>query len=264
MPTQLTAALRPPSPLLLAGFTRVARRRLRKGFRAVRMLHAERLVDAGRGPLIVYLNHPSWWDPLLCLTLARTLVPERVHYAPISAASLVKFPFFGKLGMFPVDQGSARGAVQFLRGSQAAFAAGGVLWITAQGQFSDVRLRPVGLKPGLGGLLARYEGAEPLTVLPLAIEYTFWNGVKPEALAAAGQPLTVRAEDYARTTREWTAMLEDRLQAVQDDLAATALQRDAARFETILDADAGGLWQRLRARMRGELEVPGTKAEETR
>jgi 1-acyl-sn-glycerol-3-phosphate acyltransferase len=257
-----TAAVRPPSPLMLAGFTRIARRRLSKGFRAVRMLNSERLVEAGRGPLIVYLNHPSWWDPLLCLTLARTLLPKRKHYAPISAASLVKFRFFGKLGMFPVDQESSRGAVQFLHGSKAVLAAGDVLWITAQGRFSDVRERPVGLKAGLGALLARHEGLAPLSVLPLALEYTFWNGVKPEALAAAGLPLHVSAGDVRHSSQEWTGLLAERLQTVQDELAAAALERDPLLFETLLDADAGGVWQRMRARMRGELEVSASEKSE--
>jgi 1-acyl-sn-glycerol-3-phosphate acyltransferase len=264
MPDALAVAVRPPSPPLLAAFTRIARRRLRKRFRAVRMLQTERLVEAGRGPLIVYLNHPSWWDPLLCLTLARTLLPKRTHYAPISAASLIRYPFFGKLGMFPVDQESARGVAQFLRGSKAVLAGGDVLWITAQGRFSDVRQRPVGLKQGLGALLARHEGAMPLTVLPLAVEYTFWNGVKPEALAAAGKPLSVCVDDADRTVREWTVLLDERLQSVQDELAAAAMERDPVAFETLLDADAGGIVQRMRARMRGELEVSAKTNEGTR
>ncbi|SEC09116.1 lysophospholipid acyltransferase family protein [Terriglobus roseus] len=249
--------VRTPSPLLLAGFSRIARRRLRGSFRAVRMLHAERLVQAGAGPLIVYLNHPSWWDPLLCLTLARKLLPHRTHYAPISAASLVRYPMFGRLGMFPVDQGSARGAAQFLRSSQSVLASGGVLWITAQGRFSDVRLRPATLKAGLGALLHRLQDASPVTVLPLALEYTFWNGVKPEALSAAGTPIDVRSTAVPNTARQWTQLLEEELQTAQDELAAAAMLRDPSIFETLLDSNGASLWQRLRARMRGELEIPG-------
>jgi 1-acyl-sn-glycerol-3-phosphate acyltransferase len=265
MPTPAYPGLPKRSPALVRGFAVIARRRLRGSFRAVRMLHSERLVHAGAGPLIVYLNHPSWWDPLLCLTLARTLLPHRTHYAPISAESLLRYPFFGKLGMFPVDQESARGAAQFLRSSGSALAGGGVLWITAQGRFSDVRLRPATLKPGLGALLNRYADSRPITVVPLALEYTFWNGVKPEALAAAGSPITVHATGTPHSARKWTQVLEEQLQTVQEELAVAAMHRDPAPFQTLLDADGTSLWQRLRGRMRGELEIRGAdKGPETR
>ncbi|AFL90228.1 1-acyl-sn-glycerol-3-phosphate acyltransferase [Terriglobus roseus DSM 18391] len=251
------AGVRPASPALVRAFAVIARRRLRGGFRALRMLHAERLAQAGTGPLIVYLNHPSWWDPLLCLTLARTLLPDCMHHAPMSAASLLRYPMFGKLGMFPVDQGSARGAAQFLRSSQSVLAAGGVLWITAQGRFSDVRLRPTTLKAGLGTLLHRFHDTTSITVLPLAVEYTFWNGVKPEALVAAGTPIPVHRMETTHTARTWTQLLEEHLQTTQDELAVAAMDRDPAIFQTLLDSEGASLWQRLRARMRGELEMPG-------
>jgi len=243
------------APVLLRGFRLIAQRRLRGGFRAVRALHPERLAHAGAGPLIVYLNHPSWWDPLLCLVASAALQPGREHYAPISATALKKYPLFGRLGMFPVEQqsgqGSARGAVQFLRGAQAVLRSGGVLWVTAQGHFTDVRERPTVLKDGLGALLARTETA---TVIPMAVEYTFWNQRLPEALLAFGTPIPVRA---GATTAQWTRLLEQHLETVQDELAAASRQRDPALFKTLIEGNSGtaglyGAWQRLRARLRGE------------
>ena len=249
----MTGALPASSRLLLLGFSMVARRRLRKSFRAVRMLHAGRLQSAPAGPLVIYLNHPSWWDPIVCAELARRLLPGRHHRAPISAAALKRYRFFGRIGMFPVEQNSARGAAQFLRASQSVMDGSGVLWITAEGHFTDPRTRPTHLAPGLGALLHRSVG---VTVIPLAIEYTFWNQRLPEVLLAAGEPIHVNSLGE-QSTAEWTAALEAKLQAAQDKLAAASMERDPAAFTTLLEGRRGmagpyAWWQRVSAKARGE------------
>jgi 1-acyl-sn-glycerol-3-phosphate acyltransferase len=248
----LQAGVRPASSALVRAFSVIARRRLRLGFRAMRAIHPERLTNA-RGPVIVYLNHPSWWDPLACLVASRALLPQRAHYAPISSESLKKYRIFRQLGMFPVAQDSVRGAAQFLRASDAVLASGAVLWITAQGHFTDARVRPTVLKSGLGALLTRRDG---VTLLPLAVEYTFWNQRLPEALLAFGEPIPV---GYGRehSAAEWTAYLASALQQTQEELATEAMHRDETRFQTLLEGGRGsagfyGIWQRLRASFRGD------------
>lgn len=245
------------SRLLLLLFSMSGRRRLRRGFRAVRMLRAERLRAAPAGPLVIYLNHPSWWDPIVCAELARTLLRSRQHRAPISEASLRQYPFFARIGMFAVQQKTLRGAAQFLRQSQAVLRAGGVLWITAEGHFTDPRTRPTRLMPGLGALLQRTDG---VTVIPLAVEYTFWNQRRPEVLLAVGEPLYVHSAGE-RGAAAWTVALEANLQATQDDLAAASLRRDETRFTTLLEGRQGtggpyALWRRLHAWLRGRRYVP--------
>lgn len=242
---------------LLLIFSMIGRRRLRKNFRAVRMMHVERIQNLPAGPIVIYLNHPSWWDPIVCAEIARRLLPGRKHRAPISAASLKQYKFFRNIGMFPVEQGSSRGAAQFLRAAANVLAANGVLWITAQGHFTDARIRPVELKGGLGKLLERHGD---LTVLPLAVEYTFWNQRLPEALLAVGEPLPVQAIRQ-HTATEWTVLLQRHLQAAQDNLQAASLQRDPSAFTTLLRGRQGtsgpyGWWQRARARIHGEQYQP--------
>ena len=202
---------------------------------------------------MIYLNHPSWWDPIVCAELARRLLPGRKHRAPISAESLQRYRLFRHMGMFPVAQKSPRGAAQFLRVSQAVLNAGGVLWVTAEGHFTDPRTRPTRLAPGLGALLHRTGG---VTVIPLAVEYTFWNQRLPEVLLAVGEPLHVHLA-AERTTSEWTEALEANLQAAQDKLAAASAQRDPVPFTILLEGGKGtagpyGVWQRMSAKLRGE------------
>ena len=244
------SVIRPVNPLALWLFRRlIAKRRLRKQFRAVRLAFAHRLPPADTpDKLIFYLNHPSWWDPLLCMFLAERFIPGRSFYAPIDSVQLQRYKVLKPLGLFPVQLENLRGAAQFLRASEAVLNQGDVLGITPQGEFKDVRIRPPGLKPGLSALLARLEGRGPVTVVPIALEYPFWNQRLPEALAAVGTPLFTTDKLPGQT---WTELLETQLAAVHDELATLSLARNEAPFETLLKGRTGtsgyyGLWQRLR------------------
>jgi 1-acyl-sn-glycerol-3-phosphate acyltransferase len=243
------------SPLLLSLFSRYAQGYLARHFHAVRLSRAG-LPDpeplSGR-PVIVYLNHPSWWDPLAGMLLALRLFPGRRHYSPIDAAALGKYRFFERLGFFGIEPGTARGARRFLSVAQEILSQpDAMLWITAGGRFADPRERPVRLQSGLGHLASRMrEGV----LLPLALEYPFWEVRFPEALARFGEPISLGYDGLLPDA--WTAVLEKRLAAAQDALAAEALARDPASFETLLGGSAGvggvyDAWRRLRSRVRGE------------
>src|SRR5262245_38368200 len=80
------------SPRLVRWFLRYVRRYLRKNFHAVRLARSGQALDPG-GPLVVVLNHPSWWDPLVGLLLTQ-LFSTRAHYGPIESAALAKYRFF--------------------------------------------------------------------------------------------------------------------------------------------------------------------------
>lgn len=254
------------SPGLFALFCRYGERYLARNFHAVRMSRAGRL-DRGalQGlPLVVYLNHPSWWDPMLCLLLADRLFPGRRHYGPIDGAALAKYRFFERLGFFGIEAGTVQGARRFLEvGRRIVERPDSVLWITAQGGFTDARARPVQLRPGLAHLVARMrKGA----VLPLAVEYPFWGERYPEALLRFG-----RVMDVSETTlrpAEWNVVLGQWLESAQDELAAESLERDPARFQTLVAGGAGvggvyDTWRRFRAWLRGERFRPehGLEAE---
>ncbi len=247
----------PQSRLVLWLFSWMILWYMRRQFHAVRMAHAARFRSYGR-PLIVCLNHPSWWDPLTCITLYRNLMPQHFHYAPMDANALRQYGFFRKIGLFPVEMGTARGAAQFLRGGRAVLAdQSNVLWVTPQGEFTDARQRPPRFRPGLGSLVSHMESC---TILPLAIEYTHWDERLPEALLLCGEPVHVeRGAD--RTSAQWTTLLEKGLQAAQDDLAAMASSRNPNGFQTLAAGGVGvggfyQLWQRLRSRLRREPYKP--------
>lgn len=240
-----------PSPALLRLFAWYARRYIRRHFHALRLLCGAFPEVPPDRPMIVVLNHPSWWDPLVGLALLRRF-PERAHHAPMDAAALAQYRFFRRLGFFGIERGSVRGAAAFLRqGARILARPRTALWVTAQGAFTDARARPIHLQPGLGRLAVRVPG---VVVLPLALEYTHWNDRLPEALAAFGEP--VGLEGAPETAEEWTRAAANHLEQALDRLAAASSTREPGRFECVISGRTGvqpvyDAWRRLRGVARG-------------
>jgi 1-acyl-sn-glycerol-3-phosphate acyltransferase len=250
-PTDDPVALR--SDGMCRFFEGVMRRQMAGGFRAVRLLEPglPQLPDA---PLVVYCNHPSWWDPAFAMVLQRTLMRERECYGPIEAAMLERYGFMRRIGLFGIEPGRRAGAARFLRvGAHVLSDPRRMIWMTAQGRFADPRERPAAMRPGLAHLLARVPRA---VAVPVALEYPFWSEKRPEALAAFGDPL--RPQGDAEGVQ---AALEQALEATQDRLAEAAMARDAAAFRVLIGGGRGvggfyGAWQRLRALAAGRRYDP--------
>ena len=245
-----------PSKLLFRGFACYARRYVTGHFHGVRLSGSSPGTFDGT-PLIVYLNHPSWWDPMICIVLATTFFPGRSHYGPIDSAGLARYPILRRLGFFGIDPEGRRGAAAFLRYSESILAdANSVLWITAEGQFTDPRQRPTRLRPGIAHLVRRLSRG---VALPLAVEYPFWQERTPEALVRFGQPFEL--DILENSVAEWKALLEAGLQRAKDELAASAMTRDKSEFVTLLGGRAGvggiyGSWLRFKAMVAGRQFVP--------
>lgn len=243
------------SKLVLRFFRFIVRGYFRRHFRAVRVSHPERLADAGTGPVLVYANHSSWWDPMVQVLLAEKLLPGRQHYAPMDANALARYRIFRKLGVFGVELSTARGAAQFLRTGLRVLAERGVLWVTPQGRFADPRERPLEFKPGLAALAARVPGG--CTLVPLAIEYPFWNERLPECLLHFGEPVPVKNQ----TAAEIETLLHAALLATMNDLEKYSVRRDPRPFTELLRGRLGtggfySIGQRLTARLRGKVFQP--------
>ena len=216
-------------------------------FRAVRVSRSGLPVVPPGVAVILYSNHPSWWDPALYILLCAKLFPGRAGYGPMDAKALGKYGVLERMGVFGIEPDTKRGAARFLDTSLRVLSdPASTLWITAEGAFTDHRQRPIVLRPGIAHLARRVPDA---VVLPFAIEYTFWNESRPEALVRFGTPLPTGRD---RGTAEWTTLLEAELTRTMDDLAAESMARNPGLFHPLVRGGAGvggiyDLWRRARS-----------------
>ncbi|MEM9883572.1 MAG: lysophospholipid acyltransferase family protein, partial [Planctomycetota bacterium] len=247
--------LPPISEKMVKGFCWYAPRFVGKSFSAVRRLGPvpEGAGDADGRPMLIYCNHPSWWDPMVIALLNHGPFRGRTHYGPIDEAGLAKYRFLERMGFFGIDPESRAGAAKFLRLGRAVLSRpGGTLWVTAEGHFTDPRKRPVRLRPGVAHLARKVSGG---VAVPLAIEYPFGMEKLPEMRFAFGEP--VETGDMSRGVEQWNADLEARLESTMDRLSAATVAGDTLVFETVQAGKVGvnpvyDLWRRLRALLGGK------------
>jgi 1-acyl-sn-glycerol-3-phosphate acyltransferase len=252
------AALHPlarRSAVLLALFRLYLRYLFWRRFHGVRLARSSALFAPAGRPLVIYCNHPSWWDPALLLLALPHLLPGRRGFGPMDAAELERYGLFRRMGLFGIEPGSAAGGRVFLRTALAGLRApDACLCVTAEGSFTDPRLRPVRLRPGLAHLARLCPEA---LFVPLALEYGFWNESKPEALLRFGPPVHPPEGDGGWSVADWQRALQAGLTATMDALAAESATRKPAAFIQLFrgTAGVGGIydaWRRLRALAHGQ------------
>ena len=236
------------SPWLQNGFHRYFLPRfLRRHFHtiAIERTSLDRAAHIGDAPLVVYGNHPSWWDPLLAHFLNRALYPGRQFYAPIDASALEQYRVFGKMGFFGVQMESVSGAAAFLKQSRKIVQSPRTsLWLTPEGRFTDPRDHSVTLMPGLAHLCSKMETG---FAMPLCMEYVFWEERLPECLVRIGNPVCIA--DHADSKKDfWQQLLSVRMRQTQEDLATLAIAREEEPFENLLSGNkgVGGLYDSFR------------------
>ena len=240
------------SPRLIRWFKRYSQLYVSKHFHAVRLARGT-VPPAGDRPCVFYLNHPSWWDPMICSVLVARCFDEREHWGFIEAGELERYRFFSKLGFIGLDTRSRRSTWRLKAVANALRdLPGATLWLTPEGEFTDPRQRPLQLRPGLG-LLARW--MPEASFVPVAVEYPFWQERCPEALIRFGTPWRP-ADDATLSVSDYTAEFERRLTVELDALQQLSIGRRADAFELLVTGSAGvnlpyDLWRRLRARFTG-------------
>ena len=248
------ATLAKRSPLWSGAFVTLFSRALRKDFHAVRLSRSVAPPDPVAPRLVVYSNHPSWWDAAIYSVLAARLFPGRRGYAPIDRAMMSRYRFMARIGAFGVEQNSLRGAAFFMAAAAEILAEPeGLMFVTAQGRFIDARERPIRLAPGLIHLVDRVPEA---ILVPMALDYPFWDERKPELLVRFGAAVSATAlRPLDRKARH--AELAGRLASTMDGLATEGMDRKASAFTTLIEGRVGvsgfyDAWRHARAAVGGE------------
>lgn len=243
-----TATMRPSRPDIEASdpevlrsttwlrfFRFVLQRQLRRSFHAVSLAKPGVPRVADDLPLIVYFNHPSWWDGALVPMVADQLFPSRRVFGPIDEEALQRYGFMRRIGFFGVKRDAYAGAATFMRvGKRLLSRADTLFCLTPEGHFTDPRQRPLLFQPGLARLVA---SVPRVTVLPMAIEYPFWNERLPEALIGFGDAAVMGADVPGTSNLHETLVAS--LTSAMDRLRDTAIDRDATRFVKVFEGTVG-------------------------
>ncbi|TWT51173.1 hypothetical protein Pla22_39500 [Rubripirellula amarantea] len=206
---------------------------------------ARDLVVGAVEPVIVFGNHPGWWDPLIAHFLNQQLLGGRQFYAPIDASALENYRVFARLGFYGVDLNRTSGAAAFLKYSNKILDQGrAALWITPEGRFSDARDHSAELMPGLAHLCHRRRTGYAIA---MAMEYVFWDERLPVCLVRFGSPISLGQHDQWSKS-DWSIQLTKQLRDNQKELAALAIRRDSSHFENLLKGrkGAGGVYDFFR------------------
>ena len=227
-------------------------RLLRKRFASVRFADGSDAIirnaaDSDR-PVVIAMNHPSWWDPIIGVTIKHLYMRKRSAISPVDMAMYKRFGFMKRLGLFGIDldhPNATSAMLEYVRGC-VDVNPDLALFITPQGEFCDVRT-PVVVRPGIAAVA---QSLRDPTVLSLAIEIAFWHDQRPELL--------LRAEHCDQpahpTTTGWVRTIRETMHHNTDRLAKLSVARDSEAMTPVLARNGSSvnpafdLWQRARGR----------------
>ena len=221
------------------------------GFERVSCAVRGALPDPQRGPLIVYLNHPGWWDGYMCFLIARELLRQRFDgYIMMEEPQLRAYRFFAWCGAFSIDRHSPRAAARSVayisrllheRSDRA-------LYIFPQGEIAPNDRRPLTIFPGVAHIVRRVGAA---TLLPVALRYEFRGEQRPEAFMLVGPAHHSDSDD----TRALGGELGQRLTESADTLRDLVLAEQFAGFRTLVHGRPGvnRVFDRVFGRLMGRI-----------
>ncbi len=177
------------------------------------------------GPLIFYLNHPSWWDGYLAHVLNRMVLEDRFQgFCMMDERELRRYRFFTWIGAFSVNREDARSAMASVAYISRLLAArrDRALAIFPQGEITPNDRRPLQMFSGLAHVAQRAGGA---TLWPVALRYEFRGEQRPEAFIRAGPAHYAPADiDAHALTAEAGLRLTAACDALRDEVTGAQME----------------------------------------
>ncbi len=206
-------------PFYVERFTALATRLTDVLFRNVQLHVAEECNLGSHRKIVIYCNHPSFWDPVILATIHRVMLPDHAPFTPIDETALKRHWYFHGLGFFGIPLSSTAGYRRFREVFDATVShpEKSCFIVTPQGRFSNNLIRPIVLQRGLSGALMKTES--DLCVVPLALDYSHSQASGRSASALLGGPVNwkqyqAQSDGLSKLHRE----LERRLEIVLDQL----------------------------------------------
>jgi 1-acyl-sn-glycerol-3-phosphate acyltransferase len=195
-----------------------------------------RLPRRAEGPLICYMNHPSWWDGYMAAVINREVLRQRfAGYLMMEEFQLRIYRFMTWSGAFSVDRHNPREAarsVEYIsqvlrqRPDQA-------FYIFPQGEITPNDRRPLTTYPGVAHVVRRVGAA---TLCPITLRYEFRSEQRPEAFIRFGPCHRATTPVHvAALTEEVNA----RLTASSDALRDAVIADDMGSFGLLLHGRPG-------------------------
>ena len=185
-------------------------------------------------PILVILNHTSWWDMLLAIALEERMTGWNA-FAAMDSRQLRRYRFFTKLGVIGVDRTTLSGAKEFV--DYAATLLNdrrNSLWITPQGRFVSTD-RPVAFQPGIGHIASKLG---TFYTVCIAFDYEFWDDKKPEGFISIGD-LKRYENNGTLDKKEFVLEQSCEMDRLQKRLNKLKCARDPSLFQPFLISKSG-------------------------
>ena len=164
-------------------------------------------------PLLLLPNHSTWWDGFFAHLLTKKIF-HRPIYLMMLQKQLAQNRFFSRVGAFSIDPSSAIAIRESLNYTVSILKSldhpKPLICIFPQGVLAPWDQRPLGFKPGVEFVLARYR--KPLSLLFLGIKVEFLAQQFPEVFFRFGTPRVISSPqefDLTNFEREAESVLNE-------------------------------------------------------
>ncbi|MCD8511574.1 MAG: lysophospholipid acyltransferase family protein [Bacillus sp. (in: Bacteria)] len=217
------------NPLFEKVFSTYNTRLLKKHFHSIYLTKAS---QKQQGLAIYLINHSSWWDSLILFHLNQTVLHTKA-IAMMSQDGLSKFPFFQKLGAFPVDRSSLRSIAVALNYAKEQLESGSSLFLFPQGDEFPLEKRPFRFFSGAAYI---HEKLPHIPVVPILFYHSLLHHQLPEWFIHIGKPLELQP---SANRKEKTLGLEGEMEMELNHLRNLVLEEKFENFNVLLKGKEG-------------------------
>nr|WP_236785011.1 lysophospholipid acyltransferase family protein [Alteribacter salitolerans] len=227
-------------PLFEALFSLYNKRLLSKHFHTIKVKN-DWVPSSHKRGVLFYINHSSWWDSLVLFQLNRYLLKQD-GYALMSEDGLKKFPFFMKLGAFPVNSSSYTSVLRSLTRASSLLDEGKALFVFPQGEERHVDERPFTFQHGTSYLIQKARNCE---VVPITFYHTLFHEQHPEFFIHIGKSVSI-GDDKNRQAA--TRQLEKAMTIQLDAVKRQVVNGKTEHFDVFVDGSItiGEKWYRFK------------------